>query len=81
MANSDDKKFIKKIGEQIRELRKEQDMTQLDLAVKSGMEENAVQRLETGRTNPTVKTLLKISRALDVDFSKLVTFSSKKTSE
>lgn len=41
-------------------------MTQLDLATKSGMEENAVQRIETGRTNPTFKTLLKIIGALDM---------------
>ncbi len=80
MGNSDYKEFIKKIGKQIRELRTKQDMTQLDLAVKSGMEENAVQRLETGRTNPTIKTLLKIAKALDVEFSELVTFSSNKTS-
>lgn len=52
-------------------------MTQLDLAVACGIEENAVGRLENGRTNPTVKTLLKISKALDVKLSELVRLQSK----
>lgn len=71
MAYSDDKEFIKKIGLQIRKYRLQQKMTQLDLAVKCGMEENAIQRLETGRTNPTVKTLLKLAKGLDVHLYKL----------
>ena len=48
-------------------------MTQFDLAIKSGMEENAIQRIETGRTNPTIKTLFKIVSALDIEFSLLFT--------
>lgn len=78
MEYSDDNAFIVAIGKQIRELRKEKAMTQLDLAVKSGMEENALQRIETGRTNPTIKTLLKITRALDIEFSELINFSTSK---
>jgi len=30
------------------------------------MEESALQRIEAGRTNPTINTLLKISKALKV---------------
>lgn len=62
----DNKRYIKKLGKRIRSIRKAHKMTQLDLATKSGMEENAVQRIETGRTNPTFKTLLKIIGALDM---------------
>lgn len=47
-------------------------MTQFDLAIKSDMEENALQRIEAGRTNPTLKTLLKITKGLDnIAFYKL----------
>lgn len=68
MLSSED--FIKKVGLQIKKLRKERKLTQLDLAIKSDMEESALQRIEAGRTNPTLKTLLKISNALeDVKFS------------
>lgn len=66
-----DEDFIKKVGLQIKKLRKEQKLTQLDLAIKSNMEENALQRIETGRTNPTLKTLLKITTALNVKFHQL----------
>lgn len=69
-----DTEFIKKMGQQIRSYRKEQKMTQLDLAIASEMEENALQRIESGRTNPTIKTLLKITKALHIHFSELFVF-------
>lgn len=75
MRYPDDKEFIQSIGKQIRKFRLEQKMTQFDLAVKSEMEENALQRIERGRINPTIKTLLKIVNGLDVDFKKLFDFS------
>ncbi|MCB0537485.1 MAG: helix-turn-helix transcriptional regulator [Bacteroidetes bacterium] len=59
--------FVNQIGKRICELRKERNMTQLDLSVKVQMEENAVQRLETGRSSPTAKTLYKITRGLEVE--------------
>lgn len=73
---SDENEFIKEIGNKIRFHRLEQKMTQLDLAVKAGMEENALQRIEKGRTNPTIKTLVKIVNALQIDFTQL--FGSEK---
>jgi len=71
-----DTEFIKNIGKQIRKHRNERKMTQFDLAIASGMEENALQRIESGRTNPTIKTLLKITKALHIDFSELFVFES-----
>lgn len=68
---SDEGEFIKGIGNKIRFHRLKQNMTQLDLAVKSGMEENALQRIEKGRTNPTIKTLIKIVNALQIEFEQL----------
>ena len=54
------------VGNRIRDLRKEQGMTQLDLATKSDIDERQVQRLERGHTSATLKTLLKISKGLGV---------------
>nr|WP_321237235.1 helix-turn-helix transcriptional regulator [uncultured Psychroserpens sp.] len=65
-------KFILDICKRIRYLRKEQQMTQLDLSVKCGMEENAIQRLEKGRTSPTVKTLYKVAKGLGVEVRELL---------
>ncbi|WP_262890655.1 helix-turn-helix domain-containing protein [Kordia aestuariivivens] len=71
MKDTELAELILNIGKRIRELRKEQNMTQLDLAVKSGMEENAVQRLEMARTSPTIKTLYKIAKGLGVELREL----------
>jgi transcriptional regulator with XRE-family HTH domain len=65
---------ILQIGKNISRYRKKNGMTQLDLAVACGMEKNSIGRLETGRTNPTAKTLLKIAKALNVTLSELVKF-------
>lgn len=75
MSSTSDKEFIIKIGKQIRNLRLKFELTQLDLAIKCEMEENALQRIEKGRTNPTIKTLRKISRGLKVNFTTLFDFS------
>lgn len=67
-----DENFIKGVGLRIKELRKRQNLTQLDLAARANMEESALQRVEAGRTNPTLKTLFKIVNALeDVEFNEL----------
>ncbi len=63
--------FIKEVGNRIRAYRLEQKMTLLDLAIKAEMEENALQRIEKGRTNPTVKTLVKVANALKIDVADL----------
>jgi len=75
MRYSDSKLFIVEIGKRIKILRKKLNLTQFDLAVRADLEENAIQRIETGRVNSTLKTLLKISNALDVEFYELFYFS------
>lgn len=69
--------LVKLVGKQIKKFRKKQNMTQFDLSVKSNMEENALQRIETGRTNASLKTLLKIVNALEIEFKNLFDFSSE----
>jgi transcriptional regulator with XRE-family HTH domain len=73
MEYSDDV-YIKRMGERIKELRTARSMTQLDVAIKSGMEENAFQRIESGRTNPSTKTLIKITQALDISMREFFQF-------
>lgn len=75
MRYSDSKLFIVEIGKRIKILRKRLNLTQFDLAVRADLEENAIQRIETGRVNSTLKTLLKISNALEVEFYELFYFS------
>jgi len=54
------------IGEIIQELRKKKDMTQEELALKSGVSYTTLIKIERGSVqNPTVKTIKKIANALE----------------
>jgi len=59
------------VGKRICVLRKQLKLTQAALASSAGMEESALQRIEAGRTNPTIKTLYKVAIALNVDIKEL----------
>ncbi|QMU65152.1 MAG: helix-turn-helix domain-containing protein [Flavobacteriaceae bacterium] len=74
MSSLSIKDLIQKIGKRIYHLRKESNMTQLDLAVKSEIDERQIQRLENGHTSPTIKTLLKIANAFGISLSELFRF-------
>ena len=74
MTQSEIDLFIKEIGNRIRELRKQQGMTQLDLASNSEIDERQIQRLERGHTSATLKTLIKVTHGLNVDFLEFFKF-------
>lgn len=67
----EDIEFIKQIGFNIKRIRQSKKLTQLDLAAFLNIEDSALRRIENGRTNPTIKTLLKISKALNVNINDL----------
>lgn len=67
--------FIKQIGNRIKELRLEKNMTQLDLAIASNIDERQIQRLEASHTSPTIKTLYKVAKGLGVEVSTLFLLS------
>jgi len=64
-----DSKFLTRLGARIKELRLNRDMTQNDLAVQCDFEKASMSRIEAGKTNITVLTLHKISKALDVEIN------------
>lgn len=63
--------FIK-IGDKIKEKRFEKGISQQDLAAKCNFEKANMSRIEAGRTNLTIKTAFKISRALGIKLKDLV---------
>lgn len=65
-------KLIKKIGDNIVKLRKERNLTQVELAAKLNIEDSALRRIEKGRTNPTIKSVYYIAAALEVDITLLI---------
>jgi len=64
-----DSRFLVGLGARIRELRLKKEMTQNDLAVHCDFEKASMSRIEAGKTNITVLTLHKISKALDVELN------------
>jgi transcriptional regulator with XRE-family HTH domain len=69
-----DSDYLKKLGENIRAIRLQKKMSQVDLAAACDFEKGNMRRIEAGRTNPTVVTLLKISKALEVSVIDLFKF-------
>lgn len=63
---------IKFISNKIRELRKEKQMTVQELAYSCDMERSNMSRIESGRTNLTVKTMCIICNALNVNLRDII---------
>lgn len=62
----------KKIGQRIVELRTQSGWSQSDLARAVGKDRQAIEKLENGKVNPTLYSLLEIANSLEVSLSKLV---------
>lgn len=61
-----------RIGERIKKLRQNKGMSQQTLADECDIESPNLSRIENGNTNPTIKSLWKISNALGVKLKDLV---------
>ena len=61
----------KNLGQRIKELRKENNMTQEDLAFKVEVDRSYMGFVERGEKNPTLSTLDKIAKALKVSLPEL----------
>lgn len=55
------------IGERLRSLRGERNLTILDLAAKAGVSAGIISQIERGNSNPSMKTLQKLRAALGVN--------------
>lgn len=62
------------VGQQIQKLRELKGLSQQDLAAKCNFEKSNMSRLEAGRVNPTLSTLEKVAKALDVSLVELFNF-------
>lgn len=62
------------VGQQIQKLRESKGLSQQDLAAKCNFEKSNMSRLEAGRVNPTLSTLEKVAKALEVTLVELFNF-------
>ncbi len=67
-----EEELLKCVGKNIKKYRMQKGILQQDLAAICNMEIPNMSRIENGRTNPTLKTLLKISSSLGVEIVDLL---------
>jgi transcriptional regulator with XRE-family HTH domain len=68
---------IRRMVLRIREEREKAHISQMDLSLKAGLSQNLVNYIESGRRTPNLYTVLKISKALNIEPSSL--FNSSDT--
>lgn len=73
-----DQEGIEMLAEQLKLVRKRQGFTQEELAAQSGLTLSQIARIETVKINPTVSTMMRIARTLEVPVSELFDFTLPK---
>jgi len=66
--------LYKAVGRKIKTIREQKSLTQQGLADLCNFEKSNMSRIEAGRTNLTLKSLLTISEALNIQIKQLVDF-------
>lgn len=66
----------KKVGKNVQSIRESKGLSQVDLASKmlGRFDTTNISRIESGRTNPTLFTLYRISEALEISLTELMDF-------
>lgn len=70
----DKEQLKKKIGQRIVELRSQKGWSQSDLARACNKDRQALEKLENGKVNSTIYSLLEIAKALEVKLGDLINF-------
>ena len=65
--------FLLLLGNRIKRIRTQKNITQFKLAALCDFEKASMSRIESGKTNTTILTLRKISQALEIPVSDLFT--------
>lgn len=63
-----------KLGKKIVDIRSNLGLRQVDLAMKAEIDDAFLRRIESGKVNPTIKTLEKIAKGLEVPMRDLFDF-------
>ena len=64
-----------KISKKLKLERNKRDLSQQALALIAGVDKNTIWKIETGQVSPTIATLEKIAKALEMDFAELTDVS------
>ncbi len=61
------KSELKALGKRIRQIRKDKNLIQLDVEVKSGISRTDISKIENGLKNVEFITIIKIAEALEIE--------------
>lgn len=75
--NISEESYILYLGIHIIQLREKKNMSQQDLSNDSGVTKSQIARIERAQINTTIKTLIKIANALEIETKELLNFSVK----
>jgi len=81
MYSNDEKVNMLFLGQKLRKVRKEQNLTQLELAQQVGITNGQVSTIERGVSSPSLATLHRIARALNVPMNEFFEDDRKKEVE
>jgi len=70
-----DKEVFLKLGYKIKYQRCLKNISQLDLSLKTGLTTRTISRIECGAIDPKYSTLLKISKALEIELQELLSLT------
>ncbi len=73
MNNREDD-FVSRLGIELRKLREQKNLTQLDLSVLTNIPRRQIGRIERGEVNTTVTTLKVIADAMEMPLGNLIIF-------
>jgi transcriptional regulator with XRE-family HTH domain len=73
-----DEEGLKLLAKRLKEIRAEKGISQEELAYRSELTLSQIARIETTKTNPTISTLFKIIRTLEISPSDLFNFELSK---
>lgn len=71
--------LVKKIGDNIRELRKKKGISQAELARRCFKDKQALEKIENGKVNSTIYSLYLIAKALDIELEELIKLEKGET--
>ncbi|MBB4804187.1 transcriptional regulator with XRE-family HTH domain [Flavobacterium nitrogenifigens] len=69
-----DQEGLELLAKRLKEIRAEKGLSQEEIAYRSEMTLSQIARIETVRINPTISTIFKIARTLDVPLNELFNF-------
>ncbi len=72
LASMSEQEYINTVCANIKEQRIKRGLTQFEFATLLNVDDSSIRRIEAGRTSPTLKTLYRLAKALDMNLIDLL---------